>query len=147
MLIIITVISILAITAAVWLATRVLPFRVCPICAGVSGTWLWLVALHLLGYQINLVVPALLLGGSVVGIVYQAEKKLPPKTSALFWKTVFIPAGFVASYGLLAEQWITLFVSLVFLLLIAFMFFSGNNERNSRGEDVEKLEKKMEDCC
>ncbi|MEK7661979.1 MAG: hypothetical protein AAB355_00545 [Patescibacteria group bacterium] len=147
MLIIIATISILTITAAVWLLNRALPFQICPICAGVAGTWIWLVAAHLLGYQINLVVPALLLGGSIVGIAYQSEKKLPPKISPLLWKIVFIPAGFIAAYGLLEEQWIMFLVSLGFLLVVGSVFFFGYGGQNPREEGVKELEKKMKNCC
>ncbi len=145
MLIIVATISILGITLLVWLANRVLVFRVCPICAGVAGTWLWLVVAHVLGYQIDLVVPALLMGGSVVGITYQLEKKLPLGRPALLWKTLFIPAGFIGTYGLLTQWWGVFLVSLAFLALVVFLFFSPH--KKSQNRVVEELEKKMKNCC
>ena len=145
MLVFTTTISILGITLLVWLANRALAFRVCPICAGVAGTWLWLVAAHALGYQIDLVVPALLMGGSVVGATYQLEKKLPSGRPALLWKTLCIPAGFIGAYGLLTQWWGVLLASLGFLALIAFLFLSPHTD--SGKEAVGELEKKMKDCC
>src|SRR3990167_6999972 len=71
MLIITTVISILAISVFVSLVNRILSFAVCPICAGVFLTWVGLVSAHFMGYSIDLVVPGLLMGGSVVGIAFQ----------------------------------------------------------------------------
>ncbi|MBI4217418.1 MAG: hypothetical protein HY603_01300 [Parcubacteria group bacterium] len=151
-MIILTVISILAITCAVWMANKLLPFKVCPICAGVSGTWLWMLAASLLGYQIDFVIVAMLLGGSVVGIAYQLEKKLPAGSAnwrtPLLWKTIFIPAGFVAAYGILTHQWIAFLAALAFLLLASFIFlFSTGDKPGPRKETVKELEKKMKDCC
>ena len=148
MLITIIVVSILIVSGAVWLANRVLPFKVCPICAGVFLTWTGLVAAHFLGYQINLVVPALLMGGSVVGIAYQFEKKFRGSAGTLLlWKTFFIPAGFAAAYSLLAQLWTALILTTFFLFLITLLFLSSGGRPGAREETVGNIEKNMEDCC
>ena|SRR3989344_385223 len=148
MLITITAISILAVSGLVWLANRVLPFTVCPICAGVFLTWSWLLAAHFLGYQIDLTVPALLMGGSVVGIAYQLEKKFRGSAGALLlWKILFIPAGFAAAYSILSEQWTALLLAITFLATISTWFLFSNNKPGSHKETIEEIEKKMKDCC
>ena len=151
MLIVITITSILGVTIVVWLANRILPFQVCPICAGVFGTWVGLLAAYFLGYPIDLVVPALLMGGSVVGVAYQLEKKLLVEPTdwrtPLFWKTIFIPAGFVAAYSILIQWWGTFFVVYIFLLLVSFVFLSPRKQNAVHTGTVEELKKKMEDCC
>ncbi|MDO8514012.1 MAG: hypothetical protein Q7S50_00540 [bacterium] len=149
MLITITVVSILAVTVLVWLANRILPFKVCPVCAGVFLTWVWLLGAYFLGYQIALVVPALLMGGSVVGIVYQVEKKLRNVSAGAFllWKAFFIPAGFVAAYAVLEQLWTGLFLAVAFLVAISAWFLSSNSRPDSRKETAEEIEKKMKDCC
>ncbi|MDO8481591.1 MAG: hypothetical protein Q7S75_00735 [bacterium] len=149
MLITITIVSILAITAVVWLANRVLPFNVCPICAGIFLTWAWLLGAYFFGYQIPPEIPALLMGGSVVGIAYQLEKKLggispPPR---LLWKILFIPAGFVAGYSILSEQWTILLFTSVFLLFTSLLFLNAGWKSGTRGESASEVEKKMKDCC
>ncbi|MEK7144923.1 MAG: hypothetical protein AAB794_03675 [Patescibacteria group bacterium] len=149
MTITVAVISILAISLAAWLLNRMLPFTVCPICAGVFLTWVGLVSAHVMGYQVDLVVPALLMGGSVVGIMYQLEKKLqnvsPGRT--LLFKILFIPAGFVAAYGLLERSWTILTLAVVFLFLVSLAFTASGRTRNSHEETVSSIENKMEDCC
>ena len=146
MLITITIISILVISAVVWLLNRILPFVVCPICAGSFLTWIWLVGAYFAGYQIDLVVPAILMGGSVVGIAYQLEKKFRdlPAGKILLWKVLFIPAGFVAAYGILEQLPATFILAVVFLLLVSLLLIS---KTNTHTEAVASLEKKMEDCC
>ena len=42
MAIILAVASIVVITVATSAVRKLLPFRVCPICTGVAGTWLWM---------------------------------------------------------------------------------------------------------
>ena len=143
MLITVTVISILVISVAVWLANWILPFTVCPICAGVFLTWVGLASAHFLGYEIALIVPALLMGGSVVGIAYQLEKKFygAPAGAPMLWKAFFIPAGFVAAYAVLEQRWV------MFLLAMAFLFLISLALLFPRGESADNIEKKMKDCC
>lgn len=143
MLITITVVSILAISTCVWLVNKILPIQVCPVCAGVFLTWAWLISAHLLGYNIDLVVPALLMGGSVVGIAYQLEKKFSglPAGKMLLWKILFVPAGFVAAYAVLEQLWTVLLLAIAFLFLLSIALLS------SRAESTSGLEKKMKDCC
>src|SRR3989344_5708336 len=146
--------SILAITGLVWLFNIVLPFKICPICAGVSGTWLWMLAVKFLGYEIDMIVPAMLMGGSVVGIAYQIEKRLPPGRSPILWKTLFIPAGFVTVYGAVSSWWAVFVVSAALLIILALRFTKGlrrpkgsKTAHSEQNQKVEELEKKMKDCC
>ena len=143
----ITTISILAITGSVWLLNRVLPFKICPICAGVSVTWVWMLAAKFLGYEIDMIIPAMLMGGSIVGIAYQIEKRLPPYRSSLLWKTLFVSVGFIAVYGVLTRSWSISLASFIFLLLTTYIFLSSFVAQSGQNEMIEKLEEKMKDCC
>jgi hypothetical protein len=149
MLTVITVASILGITALVWLANKVLPFKVCPICAGVFLTWLWLLGAYFFGYEINLAVPALLMGGTVVGIAHQQEKRFRNISAErlLLWKALFIPAGFVAAYSVLSGEWTALLFAAVFLALVSFWFYGSGEKSAPRKETAEEIEKRMKDCC
>lgn len=150
MLITLTIISILTITTLVWLANKVLPFTICPICAGSFLTWVGLVSAHFMGYSINLIIPALLMGGSVVGIAYQLEKRsrgLSPGTLMLF-KVFFMPAGFVAAYAVLEQLWMAFLFAAAFLFLVSLAFLSARSSTaGSREKTAGDIEKKMEDCC
>ena len=149
MLITITVISILAVSTLAYFAKRILPLKVCPICAGVFITWVWLLGAYFLGYQINLMIPALLMGGSVVGIAYQLEKKARNLSAErlLLWKVLFIPAGFVTAYSLLAQLWTALLFAIAFLFLVSFLLLSESGKTKPREETAGEIEKKMKDCC
>ncbi len=164
MLIIITVISILLITAFVWLLNKFSPFTICPICAGVSGTWLWILFGIFSGFLAEGdygFILAMLMGGSVVGIAYQIEKRMPSNRPALLWKSLFIPLGFIGVYSILVMWWFVFLVDVLFLFLFVFMFKFFKiesvepqisvNKKSRRGlksrEEIEKLEAKMKDCC
>ena len=146
-IILITTISILAITGLAWLASKVLPFAVCPICVGVVGTWLWMLAARLAGFTFDPLMLAILLGGSVVGVAYQLEKHLPEGRSPLLWKTLFVPAGLVAAYGLALPHWSVLAITIAVLVLLTAVFFMPRRHSEKNSAAVERLERAMKKCC
>lgn len=150
MIIAIVTASILVITAAVWRLNRISFLKICPICTGVSGTWFWILAgiyFGLLDAGSWSLAAAMLMGGSVVGIAYQLEKKLPVGKSQFLWKMVFIPAGFISVYGILTEQWIAFFAAMIFLALISFLFIREQKHRGPGNRVVGELTEKMKNCC
>jgi hypothetical protein len=146
MSIIVVVVLILVISAVAWLTNRVLPLTICPICAGVFLMWVVLVGAYFLGYNIDLVIPALLMGGSVVGVAGQLEKKFTSSSTGtmLLWKILFIPAGFIAAYAILEQAWAAFLIAAVFLILVSMILIP---KAGARADVKGELEKKMEDCC
>lgn len=151
--IIIALTSILAITVFVWLINRILSFKVCPICAGVSGTWLWILGGLYLGFlkaEDWQLIASMAMGGSIVGIAYQLEKKILNNRLLLIWKTLFIPAGFTAVYSIL-EKKLAIFLAALFFILLAvilFIFILPNTQKYKPNEErIEELKKKMKNCC
>ena len=142
-----TIASILAIAGAAWAAGRLLQLSLCPICSGVAGTWLWMVVAREFGIAADASMLSILLGGSVVGIAYQLEKRLAGARSQLLWKTLFIPAGFAAAYGLVVAQWVLLAGALVVLLLLSAYFLWPHTSAATPSEAVQELESKMKNCC
>ena len=142
-----TTVSIFAIAGLAWAAKKLLRVPVCPICLGVGGTWLWMVIARSLGYAVDATMLSILLGGSVAGIAYLVEKRLPLGRSPMLWKTLFIPAGFVAAYGLAASQWILFAVMGVALVLLTAFFLVPPATSGEPSETVEALKKKMQQCC
>src|SRR3989338_4298277 len=142
----IVILSILAITGFVWLLNRMIPYKVCALCAGVAGTWLLMLGARFLGYSVDPAILAMLLGASVVGIAYTVEKKLPRDRSPLLWKTIFIPAGFIAVYGIIQAQWFLFLGMLASLLAFSYAFLRAPKQKET-GKTVEDLEEKMKQCC
>jgi hypothetical protein len=142
-----TIASISALAALAWAAGRLLRIPLCPICTGVAGTWLWMLVARHFGIAVDAAMLSTLLGGSVVGIAYQLEKRLAGARSALLWKTLFIPVGFAAAYGLALAQWALLAAALVVLLLLTAYFLWPRGSATTSSMAVKDLESKMKNCC
>ncbi len=154
--IIIVTISILVITFLAWLVNKLLPFKICPICAGVSGTWFLLLAGILLGWlsvaNYYLLI-AVLMGGTVVGIAYQGEKRLNIEPeNFLKFKTAVIVPGFVLVYFALANiGWLALVIEAAVLAAVMYLYFVRPNLRErppvQDKRKIAELEDKMKNCC
>ncbi len=156
--IVLSVASIFAITFVVWLLNKALPFKVCPVCAGVSGTWLVLTAAILAGLvsgeELKTVV-ALLMGGTVVGIAYQGEKVCSwAKIHGLVWKLLVIGFGLPMAYlSIVYMGPLTLTGEIVFLATMLYLLFVGphlktkGQMRSANEAEIERLERKLDDCC
>lgn len=155
--ILIAITSILGITGAFLVINRIGNIKICPICAGVFGTWLWMLIgvlsgrLSVAGYQLPV---AILMGGSVVGIAYQIEKRLlqssANRRTPLLWKMLFIPIGFVVVYSVLSFWRLIFIVLAVFLLVLTLIFVRQTKNKavsEKQNRTVGELEKKMKNCC
>lgn len=125
---------------------------VCPICLGVSLTWLSLTVLMLLGYVPNdyFLPIAILMGGTAVGIVYQGEKKFQAMR-AFTPKLLVLIAGFFLAYLFLTNiSWLTLVAAILILTPLGYSFFLRSSQAGigvERAETIRDLEDKMKDCC
>jgi len=158
MAIVIVVASIFVLTGVAWAANKILPFRFCPICVGVSGTWIWMLVgmeigtLPITNYQLPV---ALLMGGTVVGLAYQLEKRLPAGDdrwqTPLLWKMLFIPTGFFGAYSLLvASRSLSTAAAVLLAVIVAVFFYRGTRVGGPPSKEtktVAELEKKMKQCC
>ena len=154
MTIITVVFSILALAFAVWLFGKLFSFIVCPICAGVSLTWIGILVGILLGglptaeFQLPM---AILMGGSVVGIAYKLEDKLRNGRSQLLWKSLFISIGFAFVYSLAIFDWYAVTGAGIFLAVVIFSFVGRKSAYIGGAEDANKvvaeLTEKMKSCC
>ncbi len=148
---IIAILSILIITLAVWLTKKRLMLGICPICAGVFLTWLWMLGGIILGqlpitdYQLP---TALLMGGTVVGLISKFEQFIKPKF-VLIWKTTFVVSGFWAMYNLLISNWFGFAVDAILVVVITFVFKINTVivEKQESDRTVKELEEKMRNCC
>lgn len=151
-IIVIAVFSMLLISVFAWLTRRILKVSaICPVCVGVAGTWLWIVAGMYFGWleaESWSLIAAIAMGGSVVGIAYQAEKHLATRCSPVFWKAIFIPTGFALAYSILSWWWTGFAVS--FSLCIVWLLSCFLKQRHNPVRDtaaVADLENKMKNNC
>jgi len=131
----------LAITLITWIFRKITGFNICPFCAGVAGTWTWMLLAYYLGYAADRTILAMLMGGSVVGISYTLEKY---GGSSLIARTIFIAAGFEAVYSLINTEWLRFFISMLIAISFAGKHFLKKSSPSRRAAE---LEKKMKNCC
>lgn len=111
-----------------FLITRsVLPFKICVLCAAVALTWIGLLTLWLMGIRVDPVLIAILMGGSVVGLMYLLASKLPERYQ--LFKLPFYLTGITIVYWLLGGVinilWLP--ISLAGLWLLALVLFVGRS--------------------
>ncbi len=135
-------ISILVLSGIAFLLNKFLRFKICPICAGVFLTWLGLLILKFLNYSFDFLILALLMGGSVVGIVYKLGENIKSDKNLFLWKLIAIPLGFLGFYNLIYFR-LLWFILAAFFVVILF-FILKNNYNNQK---VEEIEKKLKNCC
>lgn len=140
--------------------TRMTGKKICAICAAVSLTWLSLLVLWLAGLKIEPIIIAILMGQSIVGIMYKSEEYFKKRELSKFWlvRILMITLGTLLVYFLLKQLW-TLFTTIVGLslflaLILGRLIFQSKQKpvgRKRRGKNYQKaiseLEKMMEDCC
>lgn len=131
----------------VWAANRLLKLRLCPICMGVGGTWMWMIAARIAGIPVDPTMLATLLGGSVAGTAYLLERRLPGGRSLVAWKALFIPIGLVGAYGVAAPHWSVFGGALAAMLILVAIFFRSGPTVAPESPGVADLERKMKDCC
>jgi len=153
------ILLILVITGLVWMLNKLLPFKLCPVCAGVSGTWIILTALMLADIlpTTSYILPiAILMGGTVVGIAYQGEKSLSwVKHYPVGWKLTAMVIGFPLAYGAVQYMsWATFSIELAVLTGLMYSFFirrgpsaAPHVPHSGDAPNVQKIEKGLEQCC
>jgi len=134
----------------------------CAICYAVSITWLWLLALLVLGFKYDTRILAALLGMSVTGIMYQLEDFFKEKNLRRFWlfRIVLINTGIILIYGILFVSPNTVAVGLAgVLILLLFFFYLASGKRGvvervkeslptkQKNKALKELENRLENCC
>ncbi len=139
--------SMLGLTLLAWLASRVSRAAICPVCVGVAGTWMGLLAARYGGFQVDVAVLAILLGASVLGIVQWRSERLRDERHALLWKVLAIPAGVAAAYGLVAGLWGLAALAALAFAVLALLFRGPRQETEVDSAAVSQLEERMKRCC
>jgi len=140
--------------------------KICAICSAVSFTWITLLSLKFAGVLVDDLLMGILMGGSVVGVMYLFEKKIKEAgKNRLLWLKIFIVIlGIALTYLLLSEIynwtfWLSLLAGIgLFVYSIASLSSregsgegSGMEDEKNRfgkySEEIKKIEEKLEHCC
>ena len=139
--------SILALALLAWVAGKVSRMATCPVCVGVSGTWLWMLAARFAGLAIDTTILAILLGASVAGMAQWFADRLPQGRSALLWKALALSTGSIVAYALVAEQWLLAASATLAYVIFAVLFRLPRRVTGNDDAVVAQLEERMKKCC
>ncbi|MBI2674133.1 MAG: hypothetical protein HYX22_00110 [Candidatus Yanofskybacteria bacterium] len=129
--------------------------RICLICAGVSLTWLLILAGLNFGWLAAdgwLLIAAIAMGGTVVGIAYQGEKRSKwAADNTMKFKASVILTGFVLAYLALSFiSWTAFWVAFAILGLVAYVYFVMPDRAEEITKDtarIQEIEEKLKNCC
>ncbi|MEK7606964.1 MAG: hypothetical protein AAB444_02115 [Patescibacteria group bacterium] len=138
--------------------------HVCAICAAVSLTWAGFLYAYLSGRSVDPLVLALLMGGSVVGLMYAMQKTFEKHGWTHFWffRWLIITFGMAFCWALLNERWVMTGVAALLGVLLGLFVFSFSRKpsvavaSSSAAQDQKSIEwsrakrefeERMKQCC
>jgi hypothetical protein len=123
-------------------ANSIFNSKICSICVSISLTWIGLLSLYWLGYVLNTLIIGILMGQSITGVYYLAEKKTN-ETLHLF-RLPFLLTLTLAAYLLISKNIeMTKEVGIIVLLWLAFsILYLFRNYTPATN-----LVKKIINCC
>jgi len=144
-MVVLSFISIFVLGGIVFLFNKIFKKQICPVCAGVMLTWIWMLLFYFLGYDINLTLLSLFMGGSVVGLVSKLSEKISSPQKVILYKLLFIPIEFLTFFALLNQWWFIFGAAFLINFILTLVFISNKKEfKNSR---VEEIENELKNCC
>ncbi len=141
------------------LFNRVVPFKACAVCVGVSGSWFTLSVLTVAGVlpEAETVLPiAVLMGGTVAGMAGKGEQVFVfAKRRPMAWKfSVMLPGFLLAFWAVHSPSVVVLILEAIVLAVAMFVFFirpsrpiSSHVPHPGDPPGVKKIEEKLESCC
>lgn len=123
------------------LVRKISKFNFCLFCASVFLTWLIFLILFYLDKFNNLILISILMGGSIVGIIYLLEEKL--KEKFLFFKLPFyLTLVFIALIFLKFNFYFEIFNFILIIWLIFLLLFLFKNNKK-----IKEIFQVIINCC
>ena len=137
----IILIGIIVLFAVLILLRKFFSVRICALCGAVSVSWIILLISFYWGYRVDPIIVGILMGGSIVGIMYFLEQKIPEKYKIFklpFFLTLFSVVYFILERKLTKY---TMFVVFLTWLFIFVLYVSRNTKK------FELIGKNIINCC
>lgn len=139
----------LAAILIVYFIVALSPLKICAMCSAVSLTWFGLLITYLFGLHTETVWLGILMGGSVVGLMYKLDNywRTHHYSGTWFLKLTIVVFGFFLVYVVVTQAWFSLSWLLPLLIVsgaIGLMLL----HKDILGKRVEKkLQDKLDHCC
>jgi len=120
---------------------KMFKLNICVLCASISITWILLLILYWLGYFIDIILLALLMGQSIIGIYYLLEKRLAEKFY-IFRLPFILTLTFFFYYLMSPFKNILLLIGILIIWSIGYIIYSKKNLSKFKS-----LAKQLIECC
>lgn len=141
---IITILFILFIISRKYIE-KIINHKLCALCASVSTTWIILLILRLLNFNIDNIIIAILMGESVTGIMYNLTNKNLKKANPIRNLFVII-LGTALVYSVI--KWDFEMLSLIVLVPVFLLtLITGISKKGPVSKFGKKLRKDLDKCC
>ena len=141
-------VSLLVLSVTASFAARLLRLSVCPVCAGVAGTWLWMLAARETGIlTADPVILATLLGASTVGVAQSINSRLPQGRSPQLCKALMLVGGFTFAYALALGHWALAAAAAAQFAVTAALALRRQSAPARDEQAIALLEERMKKCC
>ena len=115
--------------------------KICTLCGAVSGAWIILFILSYFGSYVDPLIIGILMGGSIVGVIYLLEPILPADFQ--IFKLPFFLTLVTVTYLVLNRSFeLAVVIILALLWIFLAVVYMGRNNAQFRS-----LGKKIIDCC
>lgn len=126
---------------------KILRVRLCALCMSVAVTWLGMFFLKSMGYAIDVVLLAILMGESITGILYRTVYSLKRKSGAASLLDLgILTVGTMGVYFLIKGVFEITALIIPFLLFLS-VFIQRIKKEKPKTKLAQGLVKKLEECC
>jgi hypothetical protein len=115
--------------------------KICALCGAVSSTWIVLLVMFYVGIFNNPVLLGILMGGSIVGVMYLLEQKLPERFQ--IFKLPFFLTFVSATYFAILQSFAFEVAVIPFLLWVCMGAIYAGRNINS----LKTLGRRIIECC
>lgn len=122
----------------------------CPVCIGVSMSWLWVLISRHAGWLTDprwVTVAAILVGGSAAGIAERLSQDLAERRR-MPAKLAIIAVGFAVAYAAV-RSWTGIVIAIAVLVVVALTLARRGHHGSATAtkQTTDELKRKLEQCC
>ena len=123
--------------------------KICAVCAAVSAVWLGLLFGYYFDWHSNQSFVGILMGASVVGLMYRTERLFKKKNLSNFWliRLYILVFGFLGAYLILISRFDILLLVVFVVIILGFLSFTQIYSQRYGKNKAIGWKEKLEKCC
>ena len=133
----------------IYFIIALLPWKLCAICTAVSLTWFSILIMHIFGLYIDMIWLGIMMGGSVIGLMYKLDEYLRKNNYSGVWllKLAIVIFGFLFTYLIINQKWQLLLWLLPIGVIVGAIGFILLHKKSNQHNLSSGLQDKLDNCC